>query len=159
MSNRTEKRGDKHSRRTLARLNAVQALYQLEHDDQPPQVVVEEFLTHRVGAEMDGDQFKDSDKPLFEDIVLHTKERQEEIDALISGVLEKDRTLDRLEVVLRTLLRAATYEFLARIDSPAKVLIKEYVGISRTFFTGKEPALVNGVLDKIAKQVRAAEFE
>ncbi|MEH6547095.1 MAG: transcription antitermination factor NusB [Sneathiella sp.] len=159
MNKRAEKRGDKHSRRTLARLNAVQALYQLEHDDQDPRIVVEEFLQHRVGAEVDGDQFKDSDKPLFEDIVLNTKARQEEIDALISAALEKDRETGRLEVVLLAVLRAATYEFLARIDMPAKILIKEYVGIARTFFTGKEPSLVNGVLDNIAKQVRAAEFD
>ena len=159
MNIRAQKRGDKHSRRTLARLNAVQALYQLEHDDQDPQIVVDEFLQHRVGAEVDGDLFKDSDKPLFEDIVLNTKARQEEIDALITAALEKDRQTERLEVVLLALLRAATYEFLARIDMPAKVLIKEYVGIARTFFTGKEPSLVNGVLDNIAKQVRAAEFD
>jgi transcription antitermination protein NusB len=159
MNIRAQKRGDKHSRRTLARLNAVQALYQLEHDDQDPQIVVDEFLQHRVGAEVDGDLFKDSDKPLFEDIVLNAKARQEEIDALISAALEKDRQTGRLEVVLLALLRAATYEFLARIDMPAKVLIKEYVGIARTFFTGKEPSLVNGVLDNIAKQVRAAEFD
>ncbi|MCF8468676.1 MAG: transcription antitermination factor NusB [Sneathiella sp.] len=160
MTARSERRGDKHSRRTLARLNAVQALYQLEQDDsRTAREVVEEFLLHRVGAEMDGDQFKDSDKPLFEDIVIHTKERQEEIDGMIAETLEKERKTDRLEVVLLVLLRAATYEFLARIDSPAKVLIKEYVGIARTFFTGKEPALVNGVLDKIAKRVRSAEFD
>ncbi|PHQ70328.1 MAG: transcription antitermination factor NusB [Sneathiella sp.] len=159
MTPREQRRGDKHSRRRLARLNAVQALYQLEHDAESPKIVVDEFLAHRIGAEMDGDQFKDSDKPLFEDIVLHTKERQEEIDLLIADALEKGRTPDRLEVVLLALLRAATYEFLGRVDMPAKLLIKEYVGIARTFFTGKEPALVNGVLDKIAKQVRAAEFE
>ena len=159
MNVRSEKRGDKHSRRTLARLNAVQALYQLEHDSKSPREVVDEFLLHRVGKELDGDQFKDSDKPLFEDIVLNTNARQTEIDALIAARLEKDRTTDRLEVVLLCLLRAATYEFLARIDMPAKVLIKEYVGIARTFFTGKEPALVNGVLDKIAKELRPGEFE
>tara|TARA_R100000005_G_C4999629_1_gene206401 strand:- start:896 stop:1375 length:480 start_codon:yes stop_codon:yes gene_type:complete len=158
MNARSEKRGDKHSRRTLARLNAVQALYQLEHDPRPAEEVVEEFLLHRIGAELDGDQFKDSDKPLFRDIVIHTRERQAEIDALIADRLEKDRTTDRLEVVLLCLLRAATYEFLARIDSPAKVLIKEYIGIARSFFTGKEPALVNGVLDKIAKELRPGEF-
>jgi len=159
MNARTDRRGDKHSRRTLARLNAVQALYQLEHDAREPKEIVAEFLQHRVGAELDGDQFKDSDKPLFEDIVLNTKAREAEIDGMIAATLEKERTTDRLEVVLRVLLRAATYEFLARIDSPAKVLIKEYVGIARTFFTGKEPSLVNGVLDKIAKQVRSAEFD
>ncbi|MBO0334425.1 transcription antitermination factor NusB [Sneathiella sp. CAU 1612] len=159
MNARNEKRGDKHSRRTLARLNAVQALYQMEHDNKPPQEVVEEFLLHRVGKELDGDQFKDSDKPLFEDIVLNTKARQEEIDKLIGDRLEKDRTTERLEVVLLCLLRAATYEFLARVDMPAKVLIKEYIGLARTFFTGKEPALVNGVLDKIAKELRTGEFD
>lgn len=159
MNARSEKRGDKHSRRTLARLNAVQALYQLEHDNRPAAEVVEEFLQHRVGKELDGDQFKDSDKPLFKDIVLNAKARQEEIDRLISERLEKDRTPERLEVVLLCLLRAATYEFLARIDTPAKLLIKEYIGIARTFFTGKEPALVNGVLDKIAKELRGSEFD
>lgn len=159
MTARSEKRGDKHSRRTLARLNAVQALYQLEHDARSADEVVEEFLQHRIGAELDGDQFKDSDKPLFSDIVLNATARGEEIDALIADALEKDRTTDRLEVVLRALLRAATYEFLARVDMPAKVLIKEYVGIARSFFTGREPSLVNGVLDRIAKQVRPAEFE
>ena len=95
MNVRSEKRGDKHSRRTLARLNAVQALYQLEHDSKSPREVVEEFLLHRVGKELDGDQFKDSDKPLFEDIVLNTAARQEEIDALIAARLEKDRKTDR----------------------------------------------------------------
>lgn len=159
MNARSEKRGDKHSRRTLARLNAVQALYQLEHDSRPAAEVVEEFLLHRVGKELDGDQFKDSDKPLFKDIVLNARARQEEIDALIAARLEKDRTTERLEVVLLCLLRAATYEFLARVDTPAKVLIKEYIGIARTFFTGKEPALVNGVLDKIAKELRSGEFD
>ena len=159
MNARSEKRGDKHSRRTLARLNAVQALYQLEHDSRPAVEVVEEFLLHRVGKELDGDQFKDSDKPLFKDIVLNARARQEEIDALIAARLEKDRTTERLEVVLLCLLRAATYEFLARVDTPAKVLIKEYIGIARTFFTGKEPALVNGVLDKIAKELRGGEFD
>ena len=159
MKGRNAKRGDKHSRKTLARLNAVQALYQLEHDSKTAQEVVKEFLLHRVGAELDGDQFKDSDKPLFEDIVLNTKARQEEIDKLIADRLEKDRKTERLEVVLLCLLRAATYEFLARIDAPAKVLIKEYIGIARTFFTGNEPALVNGVLDKIAKELRHGEFE
>ncbi|WP_334128754.1 transcription antitermination factor NusB [Sneathiella sp.] len=159
MNERSEKRGDKHSRRTLARLNAVQALYQLEHDQRPAEEVVEEFLQHRVGAELDGDQFKDSDKPLFRDIVIHTRERQAEIDALIAGRLEKDRTPERLEIVLLCLMRAATYEFMARIDTPAKVLIKEYIGIARSFFTGKEPALVNGVLDKVARELRPGEFE
>ena len=45
-----------------------------------------------------------------------------------------------------------------RPDVPALVIINEYMAISTEFFSGKEPGIVNGVLDKIAKNVRAAEF-
>lgn len=159
MSNKSEKRGDKHSRRTLARLNAVQAFYQMGIEEQSATDVVEEFLTHRLGAEIDDVQFKDSDKALFKDLVLGATERLEEIDAHIESVLDKDRTLNRLELVLQATLRVAVYELLARIDSNAKVVITEYVGIAKTFFTGNEPSFVNGVLDSIARSVRSAEFD
>lgn len=159
MSNlKSLKRGDKHSRHSLARMNAVQALYQLENAEQSAADVIAEFKEHRLGTELDGDQFKDADKPLFEDIVLATWQRLEEIDAQILAALDKDRDLNRLEMIMRALLRAATYEFLARIDTPAKVLIKEYMDLSRAFFVGKEPVFVNGVLDKLAKTLRAGEF-
>lgn len=159
MSTKSEKRGDKHSRRTLARLNAVQAFYQMGIEDQSASIVVEEFLSHRLGAEIDDVQFKDSDKALFKDLVLGAKERLEEIDENIEAVLDKDRTLARLELVLQATLRVAVYELLARIDSKAKVVISEYVGIARTFFTGNEPAFVNGVLDRIARNLRPDEFD
>ncbi len=159
MSNKSEKRGDKHSRRTLARLNAVQAFYQMGIEEQSASDIVEEFLTHRLGAEIDDVQFKDSDKALFKDLVIGAKERLEEIDEHIEAVLDKDRTISRLELVLQATLRVAVYELLARIDSNAKVVISEYVGIAKTFFTGNEPSFVNGVLDRIARSVRSAEFD
>ena len=159
MSNKSEKRGDKHSRRTLARLNAVQAFYQMGIEEQSASDIVEEFLTHRLGAEIDDVQFKDSDKALFKDLVIGAKERLEEIDEHIEAVLDKERTISRLELVLQATLRVAVYELLARIDSNAKVVISEYVGIAKTFFTGNEPSFVNGVLDRIARSVRSAEFD
>jgi transcription antitermination protein NusB len=160
MSNfKSLKRGDKHSRHSLARLNAVQALYQLENGEQSVVDVIEEFKEHRLGSELDGDQFKDADKPLFEDIVSSSCDRLTEIDETILAALDKGRNLDRLEMIMRALLRAAAYEFIARIDTPAKVLIKEYMDISRAFFVGQEPIFINGVLDKLAKNLRAGEFE
>ncbi|MBL4740444.1 MAG: transcription antitermination factor NusB [Sneathiella sp.] len=159
MSNKSEKRGDKHSRRTLARLNAVQAFYQMGIEDQSADAIIKEYLEHRLGAEIDGVQFKDSDKNLFKDLVLGAKERLEEIDTQISDVLDKDRTLARLELVMQATLKVAVYELLASLDSNSKVIITEYVGISRTFFTGNEPSFVNGVLDRIARIVRPTEFE
>jgi N utilization substance protein B len=55
-------------------------------------------------------------------------------------------------------LRSATYEIQNRPDVPALVIINEYMAIATEFFSGKEPGMVNGVLDKIAKNVRSAEF-
>jgi len=158
MSNKSEKRGDKHSRRTLARLNAVQAFYQMGMEKCSAADVVEQYLSHRLGAEIDGDQFKDTDKNLFRDLVIGADERLAEIDAEIQSKLDKERTLDRLDLVMQACLRIAVYELMARIDTKAVVVITEYVSLAKTFFTGKEPAFVNGVLDRIARNLRPGEF-
>jgi transcription antitermination protein NusB len=159
MNMKSEKRGDKHSRRTLARLNAIQATYQYASHEQSLQEVINEFLELRVGAEIEGEQYKDADKTFFKDLVIGADERAEEIDELIAGVLDKERTIGRLEQVMRACLRVAVYELLARIDNKAVVIISEHVGLARTFFSGKEPTFVNGVLDKIARDLRPSEFE
>ena len=120
--------------------------------------VVEQFLSHRLGAEIDGDQFKDTDKNLFRDLVTGADERLTEIDAEIQSKLDKERTLERLDLVMQACLRIAVYELMARIDTKAVVIITEYVALAKTFFTGKEPAFVNGVLDRIARDLRSSEF-
>ncbi|MBE7636922.1 transcription antitermination factor NusB [Sneathiella sp. P13V-1] len=158
MSYKSEKRGDKHSRRTLARLNAVQAYYQKSMDDSSAGEVVDQFMAHRIGAEIDGLQFKDADKNLFKDLVIGTDERLVEIDEKINAVLDKERSMEKLDLIMQACLRVAVYELLARIDTKAVVIITEYVGLARTFFTGKEPTFVNGVLDRLAREIREGEF-
>jgi len=83
---------------------------------------------------------------------------QSDIDAAISQHLSDKWPLRRLDATLRALLRSATYELQKRPDVPALVIINEYMSIATEFFSGKEPGMVNGVLDKIAKHTRAAEF-
>ena len=56
--------------------------------------------------------------------------------------------------MLRAILRAGAFELLARGDVPARVVINEYVEIAHAFFSGKEPGMVNGVLDRIARTFR-----
>ncbi|MBN9579319.1 MAG: N utilization substance protein B, partial [Alphaproteobacteria bacterium] len=50
------------------------------------------------------------------------------------------------------------FEFIARKDVPAKVVIDEYVDIAHAFFEGEEPSFVNAALDRIARRKRAVEF-
>jgi N utilization substance protein B len=145
-------------RRGLARLAAVQALYQIELTSAEPGAVVSEFLLHRLGREIDGDQYAEADREFFGDLVRGCTERRDDVDGIVATALPPDWPLARLESVLRAILRAGAYELLARSDVPAPVAINEYVEVAHAFFSGKEPGMVNGVLDRIARTLREAEF-
>ena len=152
---RAPKSGNK---RSASRLGAVQALYQVEMTGVAPNVVVVEYVKHRLGQEIDGDEFMAADATLFEELVQGTVERQADLDGIITPALAADWPLDRLEMILRAILRVATFELAHRIDVPVKVVITEYVDIAHAFFAGKEPGLINGVLDKLGRQLRPTEW-
>ncbi len=146
------------NKRSASRLAAVQALYQVEMTDIAPNVVVVEYVKHRLGQEIDGDEFLAADATLFEELVQGTVAHRAELDALIVPVLAADWPLERLEMILRAILRVASFELAHRIDVPVKVVITEYVDIAHAFFAGKEPGLINGVLDKLGRQLRPTEW-
>jgi transcription antitermination protein NusB len=141
-------------KRSVARLAAVQALYQIDLSGANPETVVAEFLKHRLGRDIDGDNYGEADPAMFADLVAGTMARQADLDRAISGVLNPDWPLARLETVLRAVLRAGAYELQARGDVPARVVINEYIDIAHAFFAGKEPGMVNGVLDRLAQVLR-----
>jgi transcription antitermination protein NusB len=146
-------------RRTAARLAAVQALYQIELTRAPQASVIAEFRNHRLGRESEGDGLGEADDALFADLVAGTASRRDELDRRIVEALTPDWPLERLDVVLRAILRAGAYELLARLDVPARVVISEYLDIAHAFFSGKEPSLVNGVLDRLARTLRPEELK
>jgi N utilization substance protein B len=146
-------------RRSVARLAAVQALYQLElNRGADPEAVVREFVRHRFGHEIDGDRFGEADTALFSDVVRGVAADQEGLDATISSVLAEEWPLPRLDSVLRAILRAGAYELVHRIDVPPRVSISEYTAVAYAFFVGKEPGLANGVLDRLGRTLRATEM-
>jgi len=146
-------------RRSVARLNAVQALYQLEANrEADPQSVVREFFRHRFGQEIDGDRLGEADPTLFADIVCGATDDQERLDAEISAALTEDWPLPRLDSVLRAILRAGAYELIHRQDVPPRVSLSEYTAIAYAFFTGKEPGLANGVLNRLAHTLREGDL-
>jgi transcription antitermination protein NusB len=146
-------------RRSIARLTAVQALYQLElNREVDAEAVVREFARHRFGHDIDGDRYGEADPALFADIVRGVAADLEQLDAAISTVLTEEWPLTRLDAVLRALLRAGAYELVHRRDIPPRVSISEYTSIAHAFFSGKEPGLANGVLDKLGRTLRAQEM-
>ena len=146
-----------HVERSAARLAALQALYQLEITGNAPDDVIEEFIEHRFGS-TSGNNTPKHDEAFFSDLVHGVLKHQVEIDRSIAKSLAQGWTLSRIDSILRALLRAASYELVARRDVPAKVVIDEYVELARDFFDGDEPGFVNAVLDRLAHRKRAAEF-
>jgi N utilization substance protein B len=140
--------------RRAARLAAVQALYQMELSGSGAEEVADEFIAHRF-EEFSATQ---PDADFFSAIVMGVPVHQVEIDRAVAGCLSENWTMARIDSILRAILRAATFELIARRDVPAKVVIDEYVAIAGDFFTGDEPGFVNAALDTMARRKRAKEF-
>ena len=141
-------------KRTAARLAAVQALYQIELAGSSPANVVVEFIKHRLGREGEGENFGAADEGLFATIVEGACAQRGDLDQHIAAALTPDWPLERLEIILRSILRAGAFELLARPEVPVRVVISEYLDIAHAFFAGKEPGLVNAVLDRLARTFR-----
>lgn len=139
--------------RHAARLGAVQALYQMEMSGNGAEEVAAEFAEHRFD---DLPAVPDSD--FFHAIVNGVPQHQVEIDRAIAASLSEKWKLERVDSILRAIMRCGVYELIARRDVPAKVVIDEYVAVSGAFFGGDEPGFVNAALDTIARRKRAPEF-
>lgn len=140
--------------RAAARLAAVQALYQREMEKTPIARLLNEFHQHRLGREIEDAQYIEAEVDFFDDVVRGVDARQEEIDARLTERLAQGWSLSRLDKTMLQILRAGTYELLARPDVPTASAISEYVDVAHAFFDAREAKFVNGVLDAIAKAVR-----
>ncbi|WP_310534476.1 transcription antitermination factor NusB [Novosphingobium sp.] len=140
--------------RSAARLAAVQALYQHTMEDTRLPRLLDEFHQHRLGAEIEDMQFEEAETQFFDDVVSGTIARRDEIDALLSERLAEGWSLARLDRTMLQILRAGTYELMARADVPTGSVISEYLDVAHAFFDKREAKFVNGVLDAVAKAVR-----
>ena len=150
--------------RTGARVAAVQALFQSEQTGETAETVAHQFIRHRIGSGPGADaSFEDGQVPLahiplFEAILKAAATRSEDADAEIRAHLSKDWTLERLDPVLRALLRAAAAELMSGNEPPARVVINEYLDIVRGFLDEDTSRFANGVLDAMAHALRPQEF-
>ena len=141
--------------RSAARLAAVQALYQQEMEGTPLPRLLKEFHDHRLGATIEDEQYHEAEIDFFDDIVAGADARKSDIDKAIAGKLAAGWTLERLDRPMRAILRAGTYELIARADVPVGSVISEYVDVAHAFYDKREAGFVNGLLDSIAKEVRS----
>ena len=150
-----------HASRSVARLAAVQALYQMEVSAIGVEHVIREFTEHRFdrvldSGEGDGVTLASADEGFFAELVRGVVAEQKRVDAAIVKRLAENWRLERLDATVRAILRAGAFELAHRLDVPTEVVIDEYVDVAKSFFEGTEPGFVNGALDAVARDVRPA---
>ena len=153
----TEQR--KANKRGAARLAAVQALYQMDLAGTGLNEIWAEFESHWLGGEVEGAQYRPAEAAFFRDIVGGVVREQSGLDPQIDDALARGWPLKRIEAVLRAVLRAGAYELKYRRDVPARVVMSEYVDVASAFVDKEETGMVNAVLDQLAHQLRADEFD
>ncbi len=156
MTGLADKTAADRSARSAARLAAVQAIYQnAVNPDLPIAELIEEFVGHRLGKIVDDVLMAEADAKFFAELVSGVEAEKEKLDGLITGALSEKWSPDRLEEIIKAILRAGCYELTARRDVPTAVVINEYLDIAHAFLEGKEVGFINGVLDHISRKVRS----
>src|SRR3954465_14794768 len=125
--------GRRANRRGAARLAAVQALYQMDLAATPLHEILAEFESHRLGREVDGDEYLPAEAAFFREVVGGVVADQRRLDPMIDQALSKGWPLKRIETVLRAILRAGAYELDRKSDVPARVVVAEYVDVANAF--------------------------
>jgi N utilization substance protein B len=149
----------KANKRGAARLAVVQALYQMDMAGTGINDIMAEFESHWLGREVEGEQYLPAEAAFFREVVNGVVREQRVLDPMIDVALEKGWPLKRIETVIRAALRAGVYELAHRVDIPARVVITEYADVAAAFVERDETGMVNAVLDQLARQLRAGEFE
>lgn len=141
--------------RTVARMVLVQALYQLEITGAGVESVVREFSDFRFDGDLDGEPLAEADEEFFAEGARAIVAKQAEIDPLIINRLAHGWRLERLDTILRAILRAGAWELKFRPDIGTEIVIDEYVEISRAFLNETDAKFVNAALDGMATDSRA----
>lgn len=142
-----------------ARLSAVQALYQMEVGGRGVVEAMAEFEHFWIGKEVEEVELPKAELAFFRDLLGGVVREQRLVDRAVDDVLAAGWPLKRVEAVVRAILRAGAYELAFRKDVPARAVISEYVAVTRTFYEGEEIGMINAVLDKLARDFRAEEFD
>ena len=150
-------KSDNHNKKSSARLFAVQILFEMEINGKKINNILER-LTNEYLIEISRlNKTEKADKNHLIKILKGVTKSQKDIDLNINDNLI-GWSLSRIDSVSRAILRSALYELRECNDIPVKVIINEYIEISKSFFEGEEPNFINGILDKISKIYRPNEF-
>lgn len=140
----------KKAKLTSARLTAVQAVYQMAMSGITEREAYEDYITRRMGKEIEGDNYVPADTELFSKILDGVSKNRDSIRDMVLGVLNGKKP----EPLLQAILFCGVYEIQNHHDVETGVIINDYLNITHGFYDQSEANLVNAVLDRQAKNLR-----
>jgi len=139
--------------KSTARLAACQIGYEQNFVGESIDRAIRDFLEHRTSGD-DGEDFVPPQPEMLAKIVRGVSERTEYLDNLIDSALEAPWSPERLEPLLRSILRCGVWEIVTHDDLDLALIIKEYVEIADAFYQGPEVKFTNAILDRIGRGIR-----
>ena len=136
--------------KSLTRLVIVQALYQMEMAGTDVSDIINSLGDRLIFDNNFDYLISHISKKLLRDTINGVIDNQSQIDSIIKKNLSSNWRFNRLDKILKAILRAAVYEISYKLSTPSKVIINEYIDITHSFYSKKEPEFVNAILDKIA---------
>ncbi len=140
------------ARNRAARLMAVQAIYQRGITPNDAASLTAEYAAHRSGMDIDGEKAVEPDSDLLKSIIFGVYEKEDDLSNLITQ--NRGETAGTLDPLLQACLLCGAYELAFEQVTDFPIIISDYVEVAKAFYDGKEPGLVNAVLDSVRKAVR-----
>ena len=152
MTQQNKKTGSAKARNSAARLLAVQAVYQMHKNEQSAGAVIKEYLEHRTGVDIDGDEMISPDQDHFTAVVRGVEENIDQLGDMVAK--NRGKESGDTEPLLKAIFLCGSFELmvLQAIDSP--IIISDYLHVAHAFYDKGEGKLVNALLDSIRKTVR-----
>lgn len=151
------KAGSLHARLSMARLAAVQCVYQWLHTDSKKiDDVIGYYRDHYEGLHVDGEVMLTPEPKLFLGVVKGVEKRLSDLENIIKQYINKssEGVESKKDLLILSVLYCGAYELMAHHDIDAPIIISDYMHITRSFYEGAQPKLVNAVLDSLKTELR-----
>ena len=161
-----KKREYKRNASSTARLAAIQALYQFDLVGGAVEDILAsfkekswvsmqaEFKTELLEGSGLVENLPTPDRRILNSVVRGVVQNRPELDQKIGIHMDTDGAFGQLEMIAKTILRAAAFELLYTPKVPTGVISSDYVSIANAFFTENQPKFINAVIDTFANQAR-----
>ncbi len=134
-----------------ARLTATQAVYQMAMSDMTDREAYDDYVQRRMGQDVEGDDYIPADTELFSKIITGVSKHRDAIRDMVLSALNGKKP----EPLLQSIMFCGIYELMHHNEIDTGVIINDYVNVAHGFYDQSEANLVNAVLDRQAKNLRA----